>query len=124
MIIEPTKHIKELAKNFYVFRDREKQSHHLKLADDGHDSEEFYSLDYTLSLLLYSFIKGFQQRAIGYPDSLSSLEEWYTILGDMAEGFKTYYTASEMGEVWSEEDRIKVDLGFELFGEWFGALWI
>ena len=126
MIIKPTKYIKKIATDFYVFRERSKgeDPRYQTISDDGHNSMEFYNLDSTLSLILYSYIMGFRHRTVGYPGRLSSDEEWLAILDDMAEGFKTYYVVAQDVGLWSVENRLKVDRGFELFSEWFGDLWI
>ena len=82
--------------------------------------EDFYSLYYTLGLVILPALKEFKAKTPGYPGSLSSPEEWDEILDKMIYAFE--HIINDSVDTTKTEYK-KVQQGLNLFGKWYQALW-
>ena len=109
--------------------------------EEGFCDYEFFSLDYTLSLYIYSKLCYFKEHYahIGTPGCLSPInnwnkseeerkaqsmaahDKWISILNKMIEAFRIQIQGYREG--YEGIDREKVREGMQLFIEYYGSLW-
>ena len=65
-------------------------------------------------------LKEFARMTGGYPAEFTDRNDWYTILGKMIKAFELY---SEGKFTYNTDEREKIKEGFDLFREYFSALW-
>ena len=86
------------------------------------ETEDFYSLDITLSKVIVDALTRFKTKTGGHPASLKDEEEWFAIIQEMIDGFQLIadekYCPPENDETIKQVERAK-----ELFMEWFNNLW-
>ena len=85
-MIRPNKYLRELGIEFFGYDSKDK--------DEEFDSKEFYNLDLTLDMILYSRLACFREKyaEIGIPGCYSSREEWYNDLDTVLKGLKLSLT--------------------------------
>lgn len=132
MKVKMNKHLRELGLTYKDLpcsglegcRQRKDKRH---LPDrDGFVQKEFWNLDYTLSLVIYSYLKEFLDEYIsGYPvgyKGIDSDEDWEKAVESMCEAFKIMILKPDgMGR--SKAEIQKVNRGLKLFAQCFEALW-
>ena len=88
-MVKYNKYLKELGlkEDDYPFNIVEGDSRYVE-DEDGFKGNEFFSLDYSLSLYIYSQLCYFKENCLFcYPSELT-LEQWKDILNKMIEAFK------------------------------------
>ena len=101
--------------------------------EEGFRPAEFWSLDYTLALYIYSHLCYFRDYClVGGPMGMD-FKEWKHIIDEMIEGFKLYiiednthtdYTLTEEQRHKVSKRRCrKINKGFRNFIKYFGHLW-
>lgn len=85
-MIRPNKYLRELGIEFFGYDSKDK--------DEEFDSKEFYNLDLTLDMILYSRLACFREKYAdaGVPSRFSSQEEWYGALDKVLAGLKLALT--------------------------------
>lgn len=80
-MIRPNKYLKEIGLELYGI-------------EEEFDPKDFYNLDLTLDMILYSYLACFREKYadIGFPSYFSSQEEWYNTLDKILEGLKLALT--------------------------------
>lgn len=80
-MIRPNKYLKEIGLELYGI-------------EEEFDPKDFYNLDLTLDMILYSYLACFREKYadIGVPSYFSSQEEWYNALDKILEGLKLALT--------------------------------
>ena len=90
-MIKYNKYLKEIGvkEDSYPFKDNwNKNDKAYKEDKEGFRPAEFYSLDYSLSLYIYSHLCYFRDHCLyGFPDGMT-FEEWKDIIDKMIEAFK------------------------------------
>jgi hypothetical protein len=106
--------------NFSIYTDGDqRESSFLKQRlERGFDESETWSLYSTISRFIFPRLKAFKESNICYPPELTT-EEWNVILDKMIKSFELAIESDFMTEEESEEFRE----GFNLFNEYFFALW-
>lgn len=99
-----------------------KYKHIVQRYNYGVSRQDAWSLDYHLTCVILVGIEHIRNEKVGYPSTLNSIEEWHAILDEIHEGFYLYYT-DDWDTIFNEEKREKFEHSFDLFKEWFGALW-
>ena len=98
-----------------------------KADKDGFKESEFYSLDYTLSLYIYSQLCYFRDNCMyGYPAKFSSIEKWEAVIDKMIEAFKLMILESKNDDidyVLSSSKAKKIRQGLRLFIKYYHDLW-
>jgi hypothetical protein len=105
--------------NFSIYTDDKREERFLKQRlERGFDESETWSLYTTISKFILPRLKCFKESTIAHPPELSP-EEWNSILEKMIKSFEISANADFMTEEQSDEFRE----GFNLFNEYFFALW-
>jgi hypothetical protein len=88
----------------------------------GFGDDDTWSLDHTAAEWLLPRIKRFREITCAFPSSLDTFDDWAEILDTII-----YALEEHLKDEWlvglSEEERTKVDLGFEYLGKYFRGLW-
>ena len=105
--------------NFSIYGDDKREERFLKQRlERGFDESETWCLYSTISKFILPRLKAFKDSTIAYPPELT-VEEWNTILDKMIRSFEISSDSDFMTEDQSDEFRE----GFNLFNEYFFALW-
>ena len=122
-MLKLNKYLREIGidENSYPFNEKERQSDcRYKEDKDGFVPAEFWNLDTTFAMYIYSHLCYFRDNYnYGHPGNLSE-EQWNNILNKMINGFKLLITNET--DV-SKTRRKKIDYGLRLFAKYFSALW-
>ena len=110
----------------------EKKDERYNPDEEGFVEAEFYNLDNTFAMYIYSHLCYFKDHClVGHPANMT-MEEWSKIIDQMIESFKMMITEDE------EEDNLlfdkdfikhskrrnrKINRGLRLFAKYFGHLW-
>jgi hypothetical protein len=106
--------------NFSVYTDDNKREERFlkQRLERGFDESETWNLYTTISRFILPRIKEFKECNICHPPELTP-EEWNNILDKMIRAFEISSNSEYMTEEQSDEFRE----GFNLFNEYFFALW-
>jgi hypothetical protein len=80
---------------------------------------ETWSLDSAFVKWIVPRLKRFKELTLCYPAKLSSMNEWYTILQDIIDGFEEYSGSDSFDDF----NKTKVNKALILFKRWFYDLW-
>ena len=89
-MLQLNKYLKELGidENYWLFRDKQLNDNRYKPDEDGFIPAEFWNLDSTLAMYIYSHLCYFRDNCnVGHPGNMSE-EKWNKILDDMIISFK------------------------------------
>ena len=134
-MVKFNKYLKELGLNEddYPFNRVEGDSYYVE-DEEGFKKSEFFSLDYSLSLYIYSQLCYFREYCLyGYPNGFTE-EKWKDTLDKMIEAFKLIITEDQsfqqsmhlnIGErkIISKNRQKKINYGLRLFIKYFRNLW-
>lgn len=94
--------------------------------EDGFSEAEFFNLDYTLKLVIYSYLKEFEENYshFGHPACFTS-KQWKRILHSMVEGFRLdiKYSGEWNLERSHPDVQAKINRGRKLFIKYLECLW-
>lgn len=101
--------------------------------EEGFSEIEFFSLDYSLALYIYSRLRYFQDNClVGCPMGME-FNKWEKIIQKMIKGFKLYLIdesqiidLSKSTKEWqrlSKNKQKQIKYGMRLFIKYFGHLW-
>lgn len=88
----------------------------------GFDDSELWNLDHSIACFILPRLKRFRETAGGYPGYLKNMDEWYSILDQMIEGFELIVN-DEINFNKNEEIENKKNKALDLLREYFYALW-
>ena len=101
--------------------------------EEGFSEIEFFSLDYSLALYIYSRLRYFQDNCLIACPMNMELDEWKSIIQKMINGFKLYIMdnnqivdLSKSTKEWqklSKNKQKQIAYGMRLFIKYFGSLW-
>lgn len=134
-MVKYNKYLKELgiSENDYPFNVVKGDERYFE-DEDGFKSSEFFSLDYSLSLYIYSQLCYFREHCLyGYPNGFTE-EKWKDTLDKMIEAFKLIILTDQsfeqtmhlsIGErnIISKNREKKINYGLKLFAKYFRHLW-
>ena len=134
-MVKFNKYLKELGlkEDDYPFNRVEGDSYYVE-DEEGFKKSEFFSLDYSLSLYIYSQLCYFREYCLyGYPNGFTE-EKWKDTLDKMIEAFKLIITEDQsfqqsmhlnIGErkIISKNRQKKINYGLRLFIKYFRNLW-
>lgn len=98
---------------------------------DGFRDCEFFNMDATLAMIIYSYLCYFRDNClVSYPSYMEP-EEWHIIVDKMIEAFKLYIVEDEDCLLHDDKERKiisknrnkKINYGMKLFIKYFGHLW-
>lgn len=129
-MLKPNHYIAKLgytSKNYYIFdRKRIKNDSRFRPDSEGFVPAEFWSLDNTLSLTIYSYLSYFKENVATdwCPSKVESAEKWNKILDKMISGFSAKLKISEC-HTNKEIDELQAQFkeGFTLLYKYYDCLW-
>lgn len=126
-MLQLNKYLKELGidENYWLFRDRQLNDNRYKPDEDGFIPAEFWNLDSTLAMYIYSHLCYFRDNCnVGHPGNMSE-EKWNKILDDMIIAFKLLIEKDETGyhSIESKNRQKKIRYGLRLFIKYLYDLW-
>lgn len=126
-MLQLNKYLKELGidENYWLFRDKQLNDNRYKPDEDGFIPAEFWNLDSTLAMYIYSHLCYFRDNCnIGHPGNMSE-EKWNKILDDMIIAFKLLIEKDETDyhSIESKNRQKKIRYGLRLFIKYLYDLW-
>ena len=126
-MLQLNKYLKELGidENYWLFRDKQLNNNRYKPDEDGFISAEFWNLDSTLAMYIYSHLCYFRDNCnVGHPGNMSE-EKWNKILDDMITAFKLLIEKDETDyhSIESKNRQKKIRYGLRLFIKYLYDLW-
>lgn len=156
-MLKPNKYLKEIGidENYWLFKEMKENQNKLENSkpydkryiedEDGFIDAEFFNLDATLSLEIYSRLCYYRDHLIGYPgfldikynDSDIAFKKWKEMLDAMIEAFKLKILEGDevdlllsndknekkAGKLLSKNKRKKINYGMRLFIKYYDCLW-
>lgn len=140
MTLKLNKYLKELGltEESYPFNKVENDKRYEE-DEDGFKDMEFFSLDYTLSLYIYSQLCYFREHCLcGYSGYFQykykerAAEKWQEVIDDMIEAFRlliiednTYqwYQSKKENYILSKNRKKKINKGLRYFIKYYNDLW-
>ena len=83
--------------------------------------KDTYNLDMTIADFIIPRLELFKKVTDCYPSQFDSMEEWYEILEKMIAAFKVI--SCKTGIQRSEEDKLIINEGLDLFRKYYNELW-
>ena len=126
-MLQLNKYLKELGidENYWLFRDKQLNDNRYKPDEDDFIPAEFWNLDSTLAMYIYSHLCYFRDNCnIGHPGNMSE-EKWNKILDDMITAFKLLIEKDETDyhSIESKNRQKKIRYGLRLFIKYLYDLW-
>ena len=126
-MLQLNKYLKELGidENYWLFRDKQLNDNRYKPDEDGFIPAEFWNLDSTLAMYIYSHLCYFRDNCnVGHPGNMSE-EKWNKILDDMITAFKLLIEKDETDyhSIESKNRQKKIGYGLKLFIKYLYDLW-
>ena len=126
-MLQLNKYLKELGidENYWLFRDKQLNDNRYKPDEDGFIPAEFWNLDSTLAMYIYSHLCYFRDNCnVGHPGNMSE-EKWNKILDDMITAFKLLIEKDETDyhSIKSKNRQKKIRYGLRLFIKYLYDLW-
>ena len=126
-MLQLNKYLKELGidENYWLFRDKQLNDNRYKPDEDGFIPAEFWNLDSTLAMYIYSHLCYFRDNCnVGHPGNMSE-EKWNKILDDMIIAFKLLIEKDETDyhSIKSKNRQKKIRYGLRLFIKYLYDLW-
>ena len=126
-MLQLNKYLKELGidENYWLFRDKQLNDNRYKPDEDGFIPAEFWNLDSTLAMYIYSHLCYFRDNCnVGHPGNMSE-EKWNKILDDMITAFKLLIEKDETDyhSIESKNRQKKIRYGLRLFIKSLYDLW-
>ena len=126
-MLQLNKYLKELGidENYWLFRDKQLNDNRYKPDEDGFIPAEFWNLDSTLAMYIYSHLCYFRDNCnVGHPGNMSE-DKWNKILDDMITAFKLLREKDETDyhSIESKNRQKKIRYGLRLFIKYLYDLW-
>lgn len=126
-MLQLNKYLKELGidENYWLFRDKQLNDNRYKPDEDGFIPAEFWNLDSTLAMYIYSHLCYFRDNCnVGHPGNMSE-EKWNKILDDMIIAFKLLIEkdGTDYHSIESKNRQKKIRYGLRLFIKYLYDLW-
>ena len=126
-MLQLNKYLKELGidENYWLFRDKQLNDNRYKPDEDGFIPAEFWNLDSTFAMYIYSHLCYFRDNCnVGHPGNMSE-EKWNKILDDMITAFRLLIEKDETDyhSIESKNRQKKIRYGLRLFIKYLYDLW-
>ena len=126
-MLQLNKYLKEIGidENYWLFKDKQLDDNRYKPDKDGFIPAEFWNLDSTLAMYIYSHLCYFRDNCnVGHPGNMSE-EKWNKILDDMITAFKLLIEKDETDyhSIESKNRQKKIRYGLRLFIKYLYDLW-
>ena len=126
-MLKPNKYLREIGidENFWLFKDAKSGDDRYKPAEDGFVNAEFWNLDSTFAMYIYSHLCYFKEHCnVGHPGNMT-WKQWNKCLDDMITAFKLLIEKENynLTKIQSKNKEKKIKYGLRLFAKHFNNLW-
>ena len=126
-MLKPNKYLREIGidENFWLFKDAKSGDDRYKPDEDGFVNAEFWNLDSTFAMYIYSHLCYFKEHCnVGHPGNMT-WKQWNKCLDDMITAFKLLIEKENynLTKIQSKNKEKKIKYGLRLFAKYFNTLW-
>ena len=127
-MLKPNKYLREIGidENFWLFKDAKSGDDRYKPDEDGYVSAEFWNLDSTFAMYIYSHLCYFKEHCnVGHPGNMT-WKQWNKCLDDMITAFRLLVEEDKITDyksVQSKNREKKINYGLRLFAKHMRSLW-
>ena len=127
-MLQLNKYLKELGidENYWLFRDKQLNDNRYKPDEDGFVNAEFWNLDSTFAMYIYSHLCYFKEHCnVGHPGNMT-WKQWNKCLDDMITAFRLLVEEDKITDyksVQSKNREKKINYGLKLFAKHMRSLW-
>ncbi len=127
-MLKLNKYLKEIGidEKFWLFKDAKSGDERFLPDEDGFIEAEFWNLNDTLAMYIYSYLCYFKEHCNYCHPSYMTAEKWDKCLDDMITGFKLLVdpkNEESFNSIESKNRKKKINYGLRLFIKHLGALW-
>ena len=127
-MLKPNKYLREIGidENFWLFKDAKSGDDRYKPDEDGFVNAEFWNLDSTFAMYIYSHLCYFKEHCnVGHPGNMT-WKQWNKCLDDMITAFRLLVEEDKIIDyksVQSKNREKKINYGLRLFAKHMRSLW-
>ena len=127
-MLKPNKYLREIGidENFWLFKDAKSGDDRYKPDEDGFVNAEFWNLDSTFAMYIYSHLCYFKEHCnVGHPVNMT-WKQWNKCLDDMITAFRLLVEEDKITDyksVQSKNREKKINYGLRLFAKHMRSLW-
>ena len=127
-MLKPNKYLREIGidENFWLFKDAKSGDNRYKPDEDGFVNAEFWNLDSTFAMYIYSHLCYFKEHCnVGHPGNMT-WKQWNKCLDDMITAFRLLVEEDKITDyksVQSKNREKKINYGLRLFAKHMRSLW-
>ena len=127
-MLKPNKYLREIGidENFWLFKDAKSGDDRYKPDEDGFVNAEFWNLDSTFAMYIYSHLCYFKEHCnVGHPGNMT-WKQWNKCLDDMITAFRLLVEEDKITDyksVQSKNREKKINYGLRLFAKHMRYLW-
>ena len=127
-MLQLNKYLKELGidENYWLFRDKQLNDNRYKPDEDGFVNAEFWNLDSTFAMYIYSHLCYFKEHCnVGHPGNMT-WKQWNKCLDDMITAFRLLVEEDKITDYKSMQSKNrekKINYGLRLFAKHMRSLW-
>lgn len=127
-MLKPNKYLREIGidENFWLFKDAKSGDDRYKPDEDGFVDAEFWNLDSTFAMYIYSHLCYFKEHCnVGHPENMT-WKQWNKCLDDMITAFRLLVEEDKITDyksVQSKNREKKINYGLRLFAKHMRSLW-
>lgn len=127
-MLKPNKYLKEIGidENFWLFKDAKSGDDRYKPDEDGFVNAEFWNLDSTFAMYIYSHLCYFKEHCnVGHPGNMT-WKQWNKCLDDMITAFRLLVEEDKIIDyksVQSKNREKRINYGLRLFAKHMRSLW-
>ena len=127
-MLKPNKYLREIGidENFWLFKDAKSGDDRYKPDEDGFVNAEFWNLDSTFAMYIYSHLCYFKENCnVGHPGNMT-WKQWNKCLDDMITAFRLLVEEDKITDyksVQSKNREKKINYGLRLFAKHMRSLW-
>ena len=126
-MLKPNKYLREIGidENFWLFKDAKSGDDRYKPDEDGFINAEFWNLDSTFAMYIYSHLCYFKEHCnVGHPGNMT-WKQWNKCLDDMITAFRLLVEEDKITDyksVQSKNREKKINYGLRLFAKHMRSL--
>ena len=127
-MLKPNKYLREIGidENFWLFKDAKSGDDRYKPDEDGFVNAEFWNLDSTFAMYIYSHLCYFKEHCnVGHPGNMT-WKQWNKCLDDMITAFRLLVEEDKITDYKSMQSKNrekKINYGLRLFAKYMRSLW-
>lgn len=127
-MLKPNKYLREIGidENFWLFKDAKSGDDRYKPDEDGFVNAEFWNLDSTFAMYIYSHLCYFKEHCnVGHPGNMT-WKQWNKCLDDMITAFRLLVEEDKITDYKSMQSKNRekrINYGLRLFAKHMRSLW-